>query len=145
MTSAGPLRVVLDTNCLVSALVFRANRLVWLRDSWKSGSFTPVLDKYTSQELLRVLKYPKFRLTKGERDALLGDLLPYVEVAEPADRTSDLPSIDDLDDVKFLALARKAETDALVTGDRDLLAVNQIVEFTTILSPSAFARWLASC
>ena len=50
--------------------------------------------------------------------------------------------LDDPDDIKFLALAREAATDALVTGDRDLLAVQPAVRFTTILTPSAFAAWL---
>jgi len=142
MTTAGPLRVVLDTNCLVSALVFRANRLVWLRDFWKSGRITPVLDEYTARELLRVLAYPKFRLTATERDTLMADLLPYVETTRPAQIFSDLPVIADPDDMKFLALARQAGADALVTGDADLLAVRHEIVFTAVMTPGEFGEWL---
>ena len=54
--------VVLDTNVLVSALLFEAGRLAWLRHGWQSSCFTPVLAEPTTRELLRVLAYPKFRL-----------------------------------------------------------------------------------
>ena len=51
--------MVLDTNVLVSALLFEAGRLAWLRHGWQSNCFTPVLAEPTTRELLRVLAYPK--------------------------------------------------------------------------------------
>ena len=72
---SGPLRVVLDTNVLVSALLFNQGRLSWLRPCWHQGQLTPVLAEPTVRELLRVLAYPKFRLQAAERERLLEDLL----------------------------------------------------------------------
>jgi len=44
-------------------------------------------------------------------------------------------------DVMFLALARCARADALVTGDSDLLAVGTQFEIP-ILTPAGFEDWL---
>lgn len=133
---------MLDTNCLVSALVFARNPLGWLRRSWQAGHVTPVLDRSTTAELSRVLQYPKFRLTADERATLLSELLPYAETADPADIRPDLPAIADPDDAKFLALAYWAGTDALVTGDGDLLAIRYDVAFTAIVTPGELGQWL---
>ncbi|MEO6623401.1 MAG: PIN domain-containing protein, partial [Nitrospirales bacterium] len=57
-----PLRVVLDTNVVVSALLFRSGRLAWLREAWTSGRVVPVLGRETLAELMRVLAYPQFGL-----------------------------------------------------------------------------------
>jgi uncharacterized protein len=49
------IRVVLDTNVLVSALLFENGRLAWIRHSWQNGRITPVMAEPTTAELLRVL------------------------------------------------------------------------------------------
>ena len=54
-------RVVLDTNCLVSALLFSKQPLAWLRHSWQNGDIIPLASKETVSELIRVLAYPKWR------------------------------------------------------------------------------------
>ena len=74
-----PRYAVLDTNVLVSALLFAGTRLSWLRPCWQSGQLVPVLAEPTARELLRVLAYPKFRLTSQGRERLLEDLLPWSE------------------------------------------------------------------
>jgi len=75
-------RLVLDTNVLVSALLFQNGHLAWLRRSWQSRRISPLLCRTTTDELLRVLAYPKFRLDRNEITALLGDLLPYAETVD---------------------------------------------------------------
>ena len=62
-------RVVLDTNTVLSALLFVNGRLVPLRTAWQSSEVTPLLCAQTVEELLRVLAYPKFKLTPEERVA----------------------------------------------------------------------------
>ncbi|MCX6842085.1 MAG: putative toxin-antitoxin system toxin component, PIN family, partial [candidate division WOR-3 bacterium] len=70
-------RLVLDTNVLVSALLFRSEASV-LFDAWRGGRFRlaasePILDEYA-----RVLEYPKFRLSEREAAAIMRQLiLPY--------------------------------------------------------------------
>ena len=116
-------RVVFDTGVVVSALVFRGGQLDWLREDWQEGRAVPLLSRATANELLRVLSYPKFRLTGAEREELLAEYLPYAEtIATPRARTR-LPGCRDPADRMFLQLAYTACADALVTGDADLLAI----------------------
>ncbi|QXL85274.1 putative toxin-antitoxin system toxin component, PIN family [Comamonas sp. NLF-1-9] len=116
-------RVVLDTNIVVSALLFEQGQLAWWRHAWQDGSIAPIACKETTSELLRVLAYPKFRLTEADRQALLADFLPYVEVVGLPSPWPVLPQCRDVKDQVFLVLAHVASADALVTGDADLLAL----------------------
>ena len=60
------MRVVLDTAVVVSALLFEAGRLSYLRDAWTAGRLVPLVSRDTTTELLRVLGYPKFDLSPEE-------------------------------------------------------------------------------
>ena len=116
-------RVVLDTNVLVSALLFSQGRVSWLRPAWQDGRLRPLVSKATATELLRVLHYPKFRLTGAERDDLLADVLPFCETVAIDDPPPHVPACRGPHDTKFLELALAGGADLLVTGDADLLAL----------------------
>lgn len=134
---------MLDTNVLVSALLFEHGRLSWLRHSWQQGQITPVLAQPTARELLRVLAYPKFRLQPADRERLLEDLLPWCEswaAAIPASRHR----VRDPHDQVFLDLALAAATPVLVSGDADLLALKQEVVPLQIINPADFQSWLTT-
>lgn len=80
----------------------------------------PVVSRQTTAELLRVLTYPKFRLTAADRAELLEDYLPYAEIVVMSAEMPALPvQCRDRTDVMFLALAITAQT-PLVSGDADL-------------------------
>ncbi len=120
------MRVVLDTNVLVSALLFRSGSLVWVRHGWHSSQLQPLVSRDTVSELLRVLAYPKFALSAADRDDLLADYLPWCEtvgipVAMPDATVT--PACRDRHDQPFLDLAIAGRAEALVTGDRDLLVL----------------------
>ena len=117
------LRVVLDTNILVSALVFRTGNPSRLRAAWQAERIRPLISTDTVAELIRVLAYPKFRLSDLEREELLADYLPWCEsIGVPA--TLPVPDVRDPDDRMFLRLALAGQADALVTGDKDLLTLD---------------------
>jgi putative PIN family toxin of toxin-antitoxin system len=116
-----PSRLVIDTNAIVSALLFSHGRLSWLRQSWMDGRIIPLGSRPTINELLRVLAYPKFQLTAPEREDLLADLLPFVETVLIPKPPPKIPSLQDPDDGMFLELALAGHADAVVTGDRGLL------------------------
>jgi len=137
-------RVVLDTNCLVSALIFSRHRMAWLRHSWQSGTIIPLVNRETATELLNVLTYPKFKLTKTERSLLLADFLPYTETVTSLDLPSGLPVIRDKADQIFLTLAVVGKAYALVTGDNDLLVLKDSFKSPPILSPGEFEQWIGS-
>jgi len=66
--SSSTMRVVLDTNLVLSALVFQQGRLAALRTLWQSESIIPLVSHATAAELMRALTYPKFKLTRAERN-----------------------------------------------------------------------------
>jgi len=133
-------RVVIDTNVLLSSLLFHAGTLSWLRAAWQAHCICPLASRETMNELIRALSYPKFNLTDGEREDLLADYLPWCEtiiVSNPAE----IPECRDRFDRPFLELALMAQADALVTGDKDLLAMAK--DFPVpILTPSVFRKRL---
>lgn len=137
-----PPRVVLDTNVVVSALLFGRGRLAWLREAWQAGHFIPLVGHDTAHELIRVLGYPKFKLSRAEQEALLADFLPFAEVVTAATLPDGLPAVRDPYDVMFLALARHASADVLVSGDADIQAVRDELEGIPILTAAEFSSWL---
>lgn len=118
-----PPRAVLDTNLVLSALVFSAGTLVTLRRGWQSRQFIPLASRLTAGELIRVLAYPEFRLNAEEREDLLSDYLPFCEAIQVPDPPPPTPPCQDPFDVPFLELALAGEADFLVTGDQDLLSL----------------------
>lgn len=115
--------VVIDTNLVLSALVFANGRLTPLRQAWQTRRIRPLVSRSTVAELLRVLAYPKFRLSPNEQRELLADYLPYcktVRIPEPPPST---PACRDACDVPFLQLALVGKAKFLLTGDQDLLSL----------------------
>ena len=123
MTS--PLRVVLDTNVVLSALVFGGGQAGQLRRAWQAGAFVPLVSAVTVQELVRVLAYPKFALARAEQDELLADFLPYAQTVRIPQPPPPVPDCRDPLDVPFLQLAVAGQAQRVVSGDKDLLAVAQ--------------------
>ena len=117
-----PMRLVIDTNVLVSALLFPSGSVTWLRSEWKSETVLPLASHETTVELIRVLSYPKFCLTQYEREELLMDYLPWCETVT-VDEPPPVPKCRDPHDRPFLELALAGRADALVTGDRDMLVL----------------------
>lgn len=117
-------RIVCDTNVVVSALLFADGRLAWLRQCWRDGVIIPLLSEGTVRELMTVLAYPKFRLTADDIDALLSDYLPYGQSIHPLPEQPRAPRCRDLSDQLFVDLALAGNADFLVTGDKDLLALD---------------------
>lgn len=136
------LRAVFDTNIVISALLFPAGRLSWLRDVWQTGRVIPLASRASVQELHRVLSYPKFSLSGADREELLGDYLPFAELVTLPARLPVLPKCRDSHDQKFIELAFAAEAETLVSGDKDLLTLNGQVRFK-ICDPEAFRQMLA--
>jgi len=112
-------RVVLDTNVLVSSLLFSgvSNRLVGL---WQSGVIRLHASGEIIREYTRVLAYPKFKLSEEESLSLLREeVLPFVT---PVNVCKVLPIIkEDPSDDQFLACALAGKADVIISGDKHLL------------------------
>ncbi len=120
--SAAP-RVVLDTNVVLSALVFAGGATARLRQGWQAGRLTPLASAATARELMRVLAYPKFKLGAQEQQELLADYLPWAEAVAVPEPPPRVPPCRDPHDLPFLHLAVAGRAEALVSGDADLLAL----------------------
>jgi putative PIN family toxin of toxin-antitoxin system len=132
-------RLVLDTNVLVSALLFRSEASALL-DAWRGGRFRLVVSEPILDEYARVLEYPKFRLSERETIAIMRQhVLPYCDRF----RAPDQPRFcSDPDDDKFIQCALVARAAALVSGDREVLALGPRCGRVAIISVSdACARY----
>lgn len=131
------IRAVLDTNVILSALLF-GGRLEGLHRAWRAGRLRLVLSRETTDELLRVMAYPKFRLTHAEITFLFDtELLPFADVAElPAPKSDEHWSRDSEDD-KFIRCAQVGKVVRLITGDDDLLSLKRVGK-VAILSSAEF-------
>lgn len=132
------IRVVLDTNVVLSALLFTSGRLAWIRRAWQHRQWQPLVCKETASELLRVLAYPKFKLTAEDRQDLLEDFLPYADVVELPQPWPALPACRDAKDQVFLVLAHVGRAQALITGDDDLRAMRGQLQ-GLIMAPEEWA------
>lgn len=135
-----PPRVVLDTNVVVSALLFGGGVAARVRTGWQSGRFVPLASAATALELLRVMAYPKFRLTPEDQADLLADYLPWVAVVAIPEPPPAIPRCRDPFDAPFLHLAVAGKAHALVSGDRDLLALAGARGLCPILGTEAFCQ-----
>lgn len=111
------MRVVLDTNVLVSALIERGGPPALLIDAWLNGRFTLVTGFAQLDEFARVTRYPKIqkRITRSEAGRLINDLRSLAAQVKPARRIS---ASKDPDDNVLLGLAVAAKAEWLVTGDK---------------------------
>ncbi len=135
------LHVVFDTNVVVSAVIFAAGQLSWLRQAWRAGTIVPLLSEATVRELMAVLAYPKFRLTADDIEALLADYLPYGRSIHPVSAPTNAPRCRDADDQLFVDLVLAGKADFLVTGDKDLLALDEQLP-CAVVTPAVFRERL---
>ena len=136
-------RVVLDTNVVLSALVFRGRAAGQVRQAWQRELVLPLASTATVQELVRVLAYPKFGLSQPEQDELLADYLPYSETVRIPQPPPKVPECRDALDLPFLHLAVAGKAQVLVSGDRDLLVIAAELERTSecpIVSLETFCK-----
>ncbi|HZL98556.1 MAG TPA: putative toxin-antitoxin system toxin component, PIN family [Terriglobales bacterium] len=135
--SSRVIRAVLDTNVILSALLF-GGRLERLHRAWRVGRLRLVLSRETADELLRVMAYPKFRLTQAEIAFLFDtELLPFADVVELPTSKSEQRWSRDPEDDKFIRCAQAGKCVRLITGDDDFLSLKRVGK-VAILSPAAF-------
>lgn len=133
------LRVVLDTNVLLSGIAYPASVPGRILAAWRHGSLEVLLSPYILDELRRVLPRLTHRhgLAALEIEDLIDTLAIQAESVEPQAGAD--PALRDHDDQPVLgtliAALRTAGADYLVTGDKDLLA---LADRYPIVSPAQF-------
>jgi putative PIN family toxin of toxin-antitoxin system len=128
------LRVVLDTNVLVSGLAYPGSVPGRIVGIWRQGGLDVVLSRYILDEMVGVLPHlSRIHLSAGEIRDLADSLMFLADIVEPdAEQDS---SLRDPADQQVLATLRASKADYLITGDKDLLA---LAEKYPIVTPSTF-------
>lgn len=119
-------RVVFDTNVLLSLFVFADSRFAPLRGEVVSGRWIALTSAPCLAEYRRVLGYPLFALAPERQETAYADYLALVEQVDaiPQEAVA-LPKCKDKDDQKFLELARDGAAHWLVTADKALLRLRR--------------------
>jgi len=118
------LRVVIDTNVFVSALISPRGRPAVVLAAYLRGDFTLLLSESQMDELRQTLQRPALQQQYAVKSDEVADLLFTIE------RTADLTltgstaiPVRDPKDAHILAAALTGAADYLVTGDHDLLVL----------------------
>lgn len=133
------LRVVLDTNVLLSGIAYPASVPGKIVGAWKHGALEVVLSGFILDELRRVLPRLTHRhgLSATEIDDLVDILSIQAEVIDPAPVHN--VALTDLNDQPVLgtliAALQQSQADALITGDKALLA---LADHYPIRTPAQF-------
>lgn len=132
------MRVVLDTNILVSALMVESGVPGRIHAAWLDGAFTLLISPEQLTELRSTFRKPKVavRLRPREIGRLINNLGSR---AEMLDRLPRVTRSSDPDDNYLLAMAEAGDADFLVTGDKSGLLSLTRHEGTRILSAREFA------
>ena len=137
------IRVVLDTNVVVSAIRAERGPLAVIREAWLAGRFQVSVSDPLLEEVERTLAKPYFADQVGKVLArhfvdLLQETALVHPIIEPAAGVATPP-----EDDRILATAKNARAQFLVTGDKGLLALGTC-GVTRVIGPRAFADYLDS-
>lgn len=128
------LRVVLDTNILVSGLAYPESVPGRILRAWREGGLDVVLSRYILDEMVRVLpRLSRVKLSPAEIRDLADSFMFLADVVEPIAERDD--SLRDESDQAVLATLLAAQADYLITGDKDLLA---LAARYPVVSPAVF-------
>jgi putative PIN family toxin of toxin-antitoxin system len=133
------LRVVLDTNVLLTGIAYPGSIPGKILSAWRHGSVEVLLSTFILDECRRVLPRLSSRhgLTAAEIEDLVDGLSIMAEIIAPS--TNVEPDLRDPNDQPvlgtLLAGHNAAAVDYLITGDKDLLV---LADRYPILAPAAF-------
>lgn len=137
------IRVVLDTNVLVSAVRAESGPLATIREGWLTGRFQVYVSEPILDEVDRTLTKPYFAERLGpDRPRRFLSLLRRTAVlqaiADPVSGVATHP-----EDDWILATAKSAHAQFLVTGDKALQSLGAFGS-TRLIDPASFADFLES-
>ena len=116
------LRVVLDTNMLVSGLAYPGSVPGRIVGAWRQGGLDVVLSRYILDELARVLpRLPRIQMTPAEIRDLTDSFMFLADIVEPEGAQD--ANLRDAADQPVLLTLMASQANYLITGDKDLLAL----------------------
>jgi uncharacterized protein len=136
------MRVVLDTNIIVSALIAPAGKPAAIIDAWLDGKFTLLTSTTHVDELRATLQKP--RVAELVKPYKAGRLVNQVrKLAEDIDPLPSVERSPDPTDDFLLALSEGGKADYLVTGDKSGLLALGRHKSARIVSAKEFAELFA--
>ena len=136
------MRVVLDTNVVISATLIRGGNEDRILRAWQGGTFEMVLSPQILEEIGRALFYEKLRklrwMTEEEIVSLL-ESLAQESILVPGRIT--VTACRDPEDNKFLAAAIEGQARYVVSGDKDLLDLKNYRR-VQVVTPTRFLNIL---
>ncbi len=135
------MRIILDTNILVSALIVPGGAPDYLYQCWRTGRFALLTSEAQLDEFRRVTRYP--RLQRYLPPAAAGTMVNEIRaLAELLDQLPAVTVCADPADNFLLAMAEAGEADYLVTGDsRHLLAMGRHASTRIVTAREAATRF----
>jgi putative PIN family toxin of toxin-antitoxin system len=137
------MRVVLDANVLVSAVLSSRGTPAQILNAWRAQQFDLVISEAILAEIGRVFRYPKIarrlRWSEDRLQAFLDDLA-HIAILTPGVLTLTVITADPPDD-RYLECAVEGEAAYIVSGDRLLLRLS-VYQGIPILTPRAFLEVL---
>ncbi len=128
------LRVVLDTNVLVSGLAYPGSIPGRIVGAWRQGGLDVILSRYILDEMIRVLpRLSRITLSPDEIRDLADSFMFLADIVEPISQLEE--ALRDPADQPVLGTLLASKGDYLITGDKDLLA---LATQHPILTPAAF-------
>lgn len=128
------MKIVLDTNVLLSGIFFRGNPFRILA-AWRSGAFDLLLSAEIFTEYQRVASELSKRYPTVDPSPVLDFIAAHSQIVHAPELPEQV--CEDPDDDKFLACARAGKANVLVTGDKLLLKVKEFAG-TPIVTPRQF-------
>lgn len=133
------MRVVLDTNVVVSRFLSPHGTPARVLGLWEDGTIEVVVSEPVLEEYARVLAYDQIRarhrMTDDEFAAIISGFRAFAIVVEPTQRVDVVA--DDPSDNMFLEAAIAGRCEAVVSGDRHLLDLGEY-QGVQVLSAAAF-------
>jgi uncharacterized protein len=128
------MRVVLDTNVLVSGIAYPESVPGRIVKVWRQGGLDVVLSRYILDEIGRVLpRLARISLSSDQIRDLTDSFMFLADIVEPDGERDE--SLRDPADQQVLGTLKASKADYLITGDKDLLV---LAEKYPILTPAAF-------
>lgn len=133
------LKVVLDTNILVSGTIVPKGNPYGVIKAWKEGQFLLVVTPQLIQEVIEVLMRPHIRRGYSLGDQQVSDVIQaIVEGGLMVPGRLEIAAVArDPDDDAILACAKEGKANYIVTGDKDLLDLD-VFEGIPIVSARKF-------
>jgi putative PIN family toxin of toxin-antitoxin system len=134
-------RVVLDTNVLIAALISPGGAPARIYEAWKLSRFELLTSAEQLDELGAVTRYPTIRplITVSEAGRMINQIRALATLAEPSRPPKVAP--DPADDFLF-AIAESAHADYIVTGDKSGVLKVRKHGRTRVLTVAEFAALL---